>query len=69
MHNPLENVFRQFEDEMGLSLPDFVEDEFIVFFISGIVAHRCRHWRCADDNHEELMALTDHYRYSSPIGM
>jgi hypothetical protein len=65
MHSPLENVFRQFEDKMGLSFPGFVEDEFNLFLISGIVAHRCRHWRCADDNPEGLVALTDHYRYSS----
>jgi hypothetical protein len=49
---------------MGSGFPDFVEDELDVSLESGMLAHRCRHRRCADDNHKERVALTDDYRSS-----
>lgn len=43
---------------MGSRLPDFVKDKLNVLLESGNLAHRFLHPRCADDNHEELVAFS-----------
>lgn len=44
----IETFFAQVEAETGLSLPDFVKDEFDAFLECGILAYGFLRLRCAD---------------------
>ena len=53
-----QTFFAQTEGATGVSLPQFVKDEFDAFLECGILAHGFLRLRCGDCGHDKLVAFS-----------